>query len=937
MLQTQLYRRLPSHSPSLTLTRSLLQGLQWIQENWYTLITRILPFTSQMEAKDTFTSNQRIMGGLGWLVAFVSLTALYRSWKHLGGTAVLVQTRWGLLGPQLALCGGLSIAGVVMTIRSALLLQPVPWANTISLVALFGNLFSVTTHALSVAMAARWGNHHVVYSITVLCMLLAWLVNMGAAIACLVGANEVSSWVSDHWNDLLPVVGPDFAGATAARYGEAGALRMRLAGTCTVLLASLQFILIISSLRAALVLLALGPSVYHQDVMPLPLCGWRSAGQEHRVVLRNRHASETHVPPQSGRYAHIEEDDTALSTPAGVSERPALSGGFPDEFNGVATPQIGPKPVSPSEVSTVDQAMQDEAELSRAALNRRTGASYGSTLHSATAQSDPGYEHAAVPVSPDVVSQSQWHVPATRAIAHESSHVHKLNDDIPSLGSWWQSTKEGTLHLGQQQRCVMLSLFGMVLSMLGLSLIVVATLSQASACASVTTRGVNVAWDMQVPMGHWPKYNFVNEFPQAALIISRVDGEQNKNASVRIVVWSESAEVLPTADRLRASVATNETAAEILQVVLTPGSLGIAEPGCAAVALYITLPLANDADLANSQLTATTTNGLLFMEGMSFYMGFAPFASVLLKSGAGPIVLKDLYSSSFFSVDQAALVIESDTGDVTVNDLVATSPSITTAGDISVQGVISWSTGLGTVGVHGDVNITAKGDGVITMTGAAGARSLFLATERGHIIADTVGAGIMRDVWVQSEEGSIWLTSWLQLYGNHTYVRTPGYFTASALYANVLDVEAHAGAAITEVFMGLQATHNSLLPDMLPGNYTQPALRVSSKLSGIKLLGLGANSADATWAMNMHTDIVTERGDVRVQVNGGGYTGPYRARTGDGVVTVEIAGQEASAEGSLGDNPEATGLLNVYTAAGDISFAALSSPLAGVSVANLLK
>lgn len=178
---------------------------------------------------------------------------------------------------------------------------------------------------------------------------------------------------------------------------------------------------------------------------------------------------------------------------------------------------------------------------------------------------------------------------------------------------------------------------------------------------------------------------------------------------------------------------------------------------------------------------------------------------------------------------------------------------------------------------------------------------------------------------MDSQSGDIYANSMLQASGNYTRMYTKeGNIKFSTIICNSIDILADEGSITgVELLLGAETPKAGYYP--LPEPYALPHARLQTRQKDISLLGLGGSPLLDGASKHLFVQLITDTGNVKVEVNGGGFEGTYDLRSGDGSVLAEINGVEVGHKGFVGAD-EATGMFNITSNDGDVQWAVLPSP-----------
>jgi hypothetical protein len=222
---------------------------------------------------------------------------------------------------------------------------------------------------------------------------------------------------------------------------------------------------------------------------------------------------------------------------------------------------------------------------------------------------------------------------------------------------------------------------------------------------------------------------------------------------------------------------------------------------------------------------------------------------------------------------------------------------------------------------------TGWGSLVVTQ-GFGGVNSTIRTDEADLLIVNCAGLPLL-ETQIETRKGHIYIVTYLLAAGDVTTVRSSGkIIKASTVTANRVHVLSDTATfAVYEIFVGTHPPTSNFDPSVvLPKNYSLPGLVVDTPGRPISVVGLG--SLEALFADNSFIDLRTQENLIKVEINGGGYRGPYECKsTQGGYVTVEVGGVQVPDVGFLGDSNDFVGNSSMYleTRGGDIQLTLLES------------
>lgn len=128
--------------------------------------------------------------------------------------------------------------------------------------------------------------------------------------------------------------------------------------------------------------------------------------------------------------------------------------------------------------------------------------------------------------------------------------------------------------------------------------------------------------------------------------------------------------------------------------------------------------------------------------------------------------------------------------------------------------------------------------------------------------------------------------------------------------------------SILEALLGCASGGNAYNPPILT-NYSAPLVYVSTEYGDISVLGTGGLNGENSNAASM--ELISARGNIKAEVNGGGINANYTVGSKYGDVHVELNGVAAGPSGELGQGI-GTNYVRVYSDAGNAQLALLPTP-----------
>lgn len=922
------------------------QGEQFFEENWIILQNLVIPFTTQLEAKRQFVQFQQILSGCGFFMVLLATPALSRMWLHLGGLQALVRRSWGIMLPQMALLFALASAVAGLTIDAVqVALYATPQGSDSLTTLAVASIMVVTTVLIAVIMALRWGSYHLTYTLSA-ALLVPWTLILLITGSVIVAQSEVApAYVKEHWSELQNFVGPKFAAGGPNKYAQAAALRMEQAGTLALVTGMTALVYIFTGLRSACWALTLGPNSLEAAMAPASDSALASLGDswQGKGGYGSVGGGEAAAPAATSSAPPRTSDGESLASYQGqkLAELDAEGGhmegveidaesvtseaaGANDTFEGVETPHLGPRQPPGEEDGT--------PPLSRSTLD-------GSTRRTS--------------------------VNTFRYAKHSSVFA---TAQPASAGDWCQATTAQSLHtLRMEWKCfaVVGAIFVVVLGALGGGMY---QLQADALCGALSRDGEaphHVSFSARVPVQLFPTLNIINKYPLGTVQVFWDLDVTDGMANITVEQWAVEQQHMLTQekfDRALTSIVDEEGGDDFFadhntyytyNLDMSPAAqnttYGAAKADCVATAVIITMPA------LTLQTTMRVTGDHVFTN-LTGTLDTSTFQSylraALVTSVDGPILVQNFFSNlqdPIFNTPPPAtraLNLTSLTGDIHAELVLSENGAdLETGGNIHTAllmgGHIQLPAGIN---LHGDVSLLCHGAGRIAATGIMTGSNYYMQTFVGDIIIDQGEGFVLNNVDIRSTWGHVYLNSMLFLAANQTTVRTRAGVSGAAVYGNYLDVQTDFGEiSLAEVFIGLDTPEDTTNKGLFPPSditapYREPGVFLASNYGKLTLIGLGggllASSEPGTlpFAKRMGLTLETVHSDIRVQVNGGGYTGPYQISTEDGEVVVELEGIQGPSSGYLGTpslkpGEASVGHLNITSTNGDVDFSLMVNPM----------
>lgn len=223
---------------------------------------------------------------LGLVTALVNLHPLGETWKGLGGTLRIVQSRFGVLLPEvlpLLMCAATAFAFDEQAIEIA------PWATPYSTAALVWQSAAaglvIVVLAATLLAAAVWDVGFLLHAgVGVVFVPLALVTTVTSSLA-LSRSNTVYAFVEAHWDDIKQFVPPSYPHVAWDKYAADAYTPMAQAGVSGMLLAVLLWMGAMMHFRCAAIQMSVGPELYALQVAAEDEKRARDVAR-HRAALR---------------------------------------------------------------------------------------------------------------------------------------------------------------------------------------------------------------------------------------------------------------------------------------------------------------------------------------------------------------------------------------------------------------------------------------------------------------------------------------------------------------------------------------------------------------------------------------------------------------------------------------------------------------------------
>jgi len=880
-------------------------------------------------------------------------------WEFLGGLQTLVQRTVGIMLPQLFLIFVLAgaVAGLTIEATSQAMFATPQGADALLALAA-GALFTILAVVVSAVFAWRWGNFHLTYTASAALMapLSLYLFITGSVVVA--QSESASEYVVANWSDLLNFVGPLYSDKGPRKYGEAAALGMEQAGTMALVLAMTMLVYLLMSLRAACWSVRVGPK-HVQDAWAPP------SEAEQSLVGNNENGgvAGSHGKTRGG-YGALSENTGASAPGAARSTLDAAT--------------LGRSPAQPA-APPADDAFgdsDDEAESGAVEIDTRSVTSERSrmddTFDTVETPHVPSRTGAAAPPPGAMLTESALSGSGMSSNFRYARHSYVVAITEPvSVATWLEATKEEVQQtLKQELKCivcvgvvVVLALLGVAGGLVGLSDSVrCGGLARNAKASHFRTYEREILYSNSVPN---PGYviSLQHAFPLGSVRVQTdetpVSGLEIK-ARVVMRQWALDESALISEQVFNDAItehkvpfqATDDfadddsikdslTGSDMFFTSATTGVTdAVAQQQCSSLEVVIYLPIVA---LYTSALNFTVDHAFTNVSGVFDQTKFT-LRSANLRSLDGPqLVTSALMFTTPSSVLPGGLRMESLSGDLSTDLVVADEVSMLSGGDITSSLLVAGTTLIFPpyLEVRGGIEMTCNGSGRVGLTKVFSATSVALTSFSGDIIIDGGIGYVAGDMDLKSTWGDIYMTSMILAAANHTTVHSMGgSISGTAVFSNDLDVTSKYGSvSMIQAFIGIDTppdTNNDGVfpPAIVEYPYVKPRLHLASEYGAVVMIGLNAGTSNKSTKFNemMSVEMTTVGGDIRVQVGGGAYVGPFSLETEDGARVVELNGTAGGNSGVIGNVPvNSTSYFNVRTKTGDIDFSAAANPLGALA------
>lgn len=812
--------------------------------------------------------------------------------------------------------------------------------------------------AMSLVVTIAWGGTFASHSLSAIGYAIPAFLLLITSSVTIHRAKNVDHYVSSNWDDLSAIVPAHFSALPWTKYAVASYTPMMLSGMTGFVTSLLLGIGFFYHFRCGSIMLSVGPDLYiaksnlqkqYADLIT------QSRGAKARpVVDRGVSFFSGVVGAYDDKADDYGFDDDHTYNAAGKSTTGLLDSRGNGGYGAITeTSSIPPQVLSHEPIRLTEREKSEMRLPARIAM----------PLIDETADFDEDRQEGGAPMTPHerAVANAKRRVAAVQQAKYLAILYNRTLTDLqkrvrtPSCRSFWRSFCFDFRQLwGAFRPCFLIFFIGLAIAVTGLGagLGKVAGLAECSALAvnpPTTTLEHSFVIASSKFNRKFGRMNIFHDYPFGEVIVddSHVETEDNDGkVTVRLTAFAAKEKDLPSEEYLLSTIIlddyldpTDEDTDDADDDEYDPGGY---------MTFNLTLAAPPDAlkKCIGIRATIVTKTGLLSLEIHSVFASvfvygnakdldsnsFAPYAfqEITVRTDDAPVTLTNAFVDRFAMGQPEEIVpaiqINSNSGDVYLENIYSPGVHVDTAGNIRSIGVASLSF-LNCVGVCGDITYNARDNGRIVVAKIFGANNAYLSTNKGDIVSANTGIGIARDTYMISDSGKVYLSNFIQLFGNRTIVRTSNDVSASAAFVNVLDIEVTKAASVSLVacFVGSEAPTEGFYPPVTD-DYSPPLIRVYTATGSISALGVGGNPGDAAYANVTSVDFFSRTGSIKLEANGGGVNADYEVSSAIGRAVVEIDGEMAPLTGTLGTGSDKGNYVRLHSGRNSVQLTLLPSP-----------
>jgi hypothetical protein len=908
---------------------------QTVEDQWYVMQSQIIiPFTSQLDQKLQIQSFATAIFAISFITVLMFILPLTEAWRALGGVMRFSRLKFSVqiidFVPMFAAAVGTATFGLYSANLSTFATLEGPaillWQSAAA-------LFTIVALCGSFTARAVWGPSFLQHAIHCISLTPLGFIQFVISLELFSRATEVDGYVSQRWPQRIQyLVPPRFAARNYEKYVTACTGTMLESASAGIILSFLILCSVALNMHLGNVLLfTSGPdqklSLHETQVGEDALQSYTET-QQRRGVLRN-----TSLYIDEERTEKSDFQSTPLSP---YNKRPGASG--------IRTELT---PLSKSRVESATRVV-------------------GPTLGGGLSTKDSRNAIAAVISEDEAERRRRRREELSKLVSNERFIAYKKDAilmmiyereleelrssvSIPTFGTLIRAGKYYCREAYEQNfMCLVLSFVAFIIA-LGSIAGGLQESSESSRClglANAATRTISVSLFIESGGSNLKQADIIlkNLYPYGGLEIDvqhvPILGPVPKNNTVVLTLsaWALQDSDLPSYDQLYSMY--NASGFEDEHDDDTGGFTSVvasADPPSDALKKCLGMRMRFAGEAGLMRVVLKTYQAMVNVTGNFDDLktnAVAPRAYQTLKidTDSGPIVAGNGYVDALgldpVSGFAPSTVITSKTGDVYLTTFTSSGLSVTTGGSIATATVGSFSAS-NCQAVCGDVNLTATGNGRISIAQAFGGYNANVRTDHGAIIAANTGMIIGGTMRIESIDGPITMSNFLQAYNNETYVTSGGKISATVVITNRIYItgKGEADVSILELFAGAPAPGEGLFNPPIYGNFSDPLAYVSVDRGDITILGIGGSPASSAYANIMSMFLYATVGKVKVQANGGGLNGNYTVRSARGQAIVELDGRPGPLTGVLGTGSLGKNKIYVFSDTGNVQMSLLPSPL----------
>lgn len=919
-------------------------GKQFLDDNWFTLQTQAIPFTTQLDCKTSFESRSTQIMAFAIVTSVLSLIMATEAWRTLGGGLNLVQHRFRVEFIEfvpLVVVGGGTIAYAVYAAEIGQFATPYTTASLLWVTAMAG--LAIIVVGMAVVAIAVWGSCFASHALVALLLPVPSLVMFSTGLWVLERAKEVDGFVQSHWDTIRLYVPPPYSGLTWDNYAGAAATPMLQASTLAILMSVLTLFSSLYHAWAAVVMQSVGSEL--KESMD-------SYVTEQEQLVATAMGVQLQ---QGGDYGSVggELKSTFLKQPrSGALASPSKSYGTAKSGSRYAA--LG---VDSSDVEDMYDlpGSTDPTSSSSASSSLPSGeALFNVDLNSSSLDTTKGVNNELMGRIQAVKSLKQLPTMYATLLEQYGASVALPSSPTVFLGL----LKHDLMQLwGSHQVCLFMTLLAAACCLAGLigSLAKVTVDGYCSELVanSVGAKTFNFTTTLPLWFGDGPpgplavprdpvRVNIVHNYPLGSVEVvnaglDTINPFSGNLLTVQAIYFGVSSGDLPSYQQANSTISLGGFHVEdegagydLVSIVLNPPPKAASK--CLGVRLIVHM------SQWFIQLNVTASSAAVSVTGnlpeLSQENNFVPsYYSVNVATRKAPVLVTDVYADwraytdlkhPFIGVSfPPSVYASSDSGKVTLSSVFSAGAYAYGGGGVRFANVASVCISLLEITAKptspplcGELVGIAGGNSPMGVSNLLAGRQASFSSDAGSVLLVNVAALIGGSMTVNSNSGPVYLNNMIQGAGNETTVVTRGKVSASACFANRLVVNTLGGGAVglavvyaginssTPLNFDLGGTTLALTVSELftptPGNYSLPLVAVNTDYGDVSILGMGGNPQSSIFADYLSLDVRSVDGSIKVELNGGGINANYSVSSGLASAVVEIDGQPSSLTGHIG-------------------------------------